>query len=207
MVPHSTDDMPAIEPPQIIGKKLPTVEPMPKPIQTNVFVDMMQLLYTTTMKKETKIILIFLALVLIILIVQLWRQYTFIQRAQTMQVLRGHISQEVQQLTALRQRGPLTAADVSYIQAWMTFDYINTAFNIPPSYLSNYLTENLHLVNGSAGSGSDISDIYPHLSISHYARENATSSAALTTVVADAVRSYLIASSMPTASSTNELHP
>jgi hypothetical protein len=191
MVPHSTDDMPAIEPPQIIGKKLPTVEPMPKPIQTNVFVDMMQLLYTTTMKKETKIILIFLALVLIILIVQLWRQYTFIQRAQTMQVLRGHISQEVQQLTALRQRGPLTAADVSYIQAWMTFDYINTAFNIPPSYLSNYVH----------------SSLYPHLSISHYARETATSSAALITDVAGAVRAYLTASSTSTATSTNELHP
>lgn len=143
------------------------------------------------MKKEIKIIIAFLIAVLLFLIFQLWRQYTFIQRAQTMQAIRGHISQELIQLAALRHRGPLTAADVSYIQAWMTFDYINTAFNIPPSYLSNYVH----------------SSLYPHLSISHYARENATSSAALTTVVADAVRSYLIASSMPTASSTNELHP
>ncbi len=153
------------------------------------------------MKKETKIIVAFLALVLIILIVQVWRQYTFIQRAQTIQAIRGHISQDMQQLAALRRRGPLTAVDSSYIQAWMTFDYINTAFNIPPGYLSNYLANNVR----------DSSDQYPHISISHYARETATSSAALTIDITSAVQAYFnVSSTSPAtliASSTNELHP
>lgn len=184
-MPHKTDDMPASDPPQSMGKQLPTVEPMPIPIQTIVFVDICELLYTEAMKKETKIVIIFLAVVLLFLIFQLWRQYTFIQRAQTIQAIRGHISQELTQLAALRHRGPLTVVDISYIQAWMTFDYINTAFNIPPSYLSNYVH----------------SSQYPHISILHYARETATSSVALTTDISGAVRSYLIASS------TNELHP
>jgi hypothetical protein len=148
------------------------------------------------MKKETKIILIFLVVVLFFLVFQLWRQYTYIQRAQTAQAIRGNISQEMQQLAVLRQRGPLTATDVSYIQSWMTFDYINVTFNIPPQYLSDYLASS---TNNNPINNNPMHNTlrgYPHISISHYARENGFNPTVLTTGIVSAVQTYL-----------NELHP
>jgi hypothetical protein len=69
-----------------------------------------------------------------------------------------------------------TPADAGYIESWMTFDYVNVVFGLPPSYLSDAL----HVTDAR----------YPHLSISRWAREEATTSPAMLGAVQSAVRGY-----------------
>jgi hypothetical protein len=53
-----------------------------------------------------------------------------------------------------QKMGAITAADVNYIDYWMTFRYINIIFKLPDDYLKNYL---------------NITDkIYPNISLGKY---------------------------------------
>ena len=79
-------------------------------------------------------------------------------------------------LNAIHAHGPATADDAALIQAWMTFDYVNHLFGLPPRYLQ---------------AGLSITDArYPHLTISRYAKDSGTSSAAFLTEVQDSARAF-----------------
>ena len=66
-------------------------------------------------------------------------------------------------LSAVSNRGPLSVKDTDIIQTWMTFDYLNRAFRLPPDYLRSSL---------------NISDPnYPHILIGRYAKHEGIDSA------------------------------
>jgi hypothetical protein len=96
-----------------------------------------------------KYTLIALVVILVLLGVALGVGYHALYRARV-------ISFQQAWLSALEHRKtPLGASDVDAIRPWMTFDYINKLFNIPPGYLQTDLM---------------ISDPhYPQLTISGYA--------------------------------------
>lgn len=80
----------------------------------------------------------------------------------------------------LHSGAPLGVSDIGSISYWMTFDYINRAFNLPPEYLKT----NLHILDSR----------YPYLVLSRYARSQSMSNSALVTQVQKAVRDYLTTS-------------
>ena len=81
-----------------------------------------------------------------------------------------------QEIAALRTR-TLTVSDLSAIQYWMTFDYLNKIFNLPSDYLQSTL---------------NISDNrYPFLTLAHYSREERLNSAILLKEVQAAISHYL----------------
>ena len=60
-------------------------------------------------------------------------------------------------LSIKNSRHVLNPNDLTTIDSWMTFDYLNKIFNLPPDYLKNSL---------------DISNTrYPFLTINHYASD------------------------------------
>lgn len=63
-------------------------------------------------------------------------------------------------LTARRTRGPLSPSDADLIRPWMTFDYINQLFGLPPAYLK----QSLELTDPR----------YPNLAITEYTESFAT---------------------------------
>jgi len=68
-------------------------------------------------------------------------------------------------------------SDIGNIRPWMTFDYVNRLFNLPPEYLKTRLS---------------LSDSrYPRLSLSSCARKNNLDGNAFITSVQNAVRDYL----------------
>ena len=73
--------------------------------------------------------------------------------------------------------------DVSAIAPWMTFDFINHVFNLPPEYLKTTLS---------------ITDArYPTLTISHYATESKITTNQLTAQVQNIVKNYFTSSVVP----------
>ena len=68
--------------------------------------------------------------------------------------------------------------DISNIQPWMTFDYLNKFFRIPPSYLS----DTLHIQDSR----------YPRFSLSHYAKSQRKDPSLILKRVQGAIESYLI---------------
>jgi hypothetical protein len=116
-----------------------------------------------------KLIIAVLAVVLAILFFALYREYRILHWSEIMQ---SHQSF----LNALRSRGPLTPQEADVIQPWITFDYINKIFNLPPDYLRTSL---------------NISDPhYPRITLSRYAAANHTSTNAILDSVKNAVNNY-----------------
>jgi hypothetical protein len=74
-------------------------------------------------------------------------------------------------------RRPATASDVYLISPWMTFNYINKAFNLPPIYLQNALS-----ITDSA---------YPNVTISKVAASERMLANTFTDTVKTAVSAYL----------------
>ena len=123
-----------------------------------------------------------LVIVLIILSVLLVQQYQHIQRLSYIATHRQSL------LRSLNGSGPLSAADASSTQTWMTFDYINRAFALPEQYLQASL---------------NISDSrYPRLTITEYAQDAKASPIATLMSVQEAIGSYYSVSSAQPASST-----
>ena len=89
---------------------------------------------------------------LVVLVFFFVRQYTILRREQIFNARELWIS------NVFEQRGSPTPGDVAFVQGWMTFDYVNQLFHLPPSYLEEQLSI----------SDSD----YPHVTISGYARKN-----------------------------------
>jgi len=108
-------------------------------------------------------------LVLIVLCVFLVRQYQHIQRL-------DYISQQRSLFISIHGSGPLTAADASSTQEWMTFDYIDKAFTLPPQYLQTALA---------------ITDSrYPRMTITRYASVAGLSQPEALLKVQDAIRAF-----------------
>jgi hypothetical protein len=107
--------------------------------------------------------------VIIALAFLLFRQYQHVQRL-------GYIAHKQSLLRSLHGSGPLTAADASSTEMWMTFEYINRVFDLPQSYLETYL---------------DIYDTrYPRLTIIEYGKDSGISQAAALSKVQNAISTY-----------------
>jgi len=92
---------------------------------------------------------IFLAIVLAVLLIFFVRDYMRLRKAHLIGI------REILLMTAINNRGPVTAADISFVSPWMTFGYLNQLFDLPPDYLQSELK---------------ISDPeYPNLSLASYA--------------------------------------
>jgi hypothetical protein len=76
-------------------------------------------------------------------------------------------------LSLKRAHGPLPAADADLIRPWMTFDYVNRLFGLPPEYLKV---------------GLDITDKrYPDISFTEYSESSGTTSVSFLGSVRSAV--------------------
>ena len=120
-----------------------------------------------------KIALCVAIIIVVVLSVFLVQQYRHIQRL-------GYISAHRQSLfRSLHGSGPLTAADASSTESWMTFDYIDRTFVLPQSYLQTTLS---------------ITDSrYPRMTIAEYATDEGTTSAAALVDVQNSIRAYFSA--------------
>lgn len=130
---------------------------------------------THNVKSYIKYAIIFLVILLFVLGFFLVRDYMTLRRAQIID------ARELQLSALFKAHGPLTASDVTVIRPWMTFDYINKLFNIPPGYLKNTL------------SISDSS--YPQLSLYGYANHQHVNVTMVVSEVESSTRSYLTATS------------
>jgi hypothetical protein len=131
-----------------------------------------------TLRWWIRFALIILALILAALVIFLFLQYRALQRER---ILNAH---EWRWSLFLGREAPLPPGDASVIRAWMTFDYVNKLFALPPDYLRTKL--------GIADPG------YPQLTIAAYAANAGTGTAAALTAVQNAVSGY----AAPTASTT-----
>ncbi len=121
--------------------------------------------------RRLQYILILLGVLLAVLAVFLFFQFRTIRHEQIMNAREHWFN------FFLQRRGPLSPQNANLIQPWMTFDYINHLFNLPPAYLQS----ELHITDMR----------YPKLSVGGLAKDdNQTSTAAILTQVIDAVQSY-----------------
>lgn len=125
-----------------------------------------------------KYALIILGVVLIISCVFLVREYRSLRYEQLIN------ARELRLSNLLARRGPLTENDIIIISPWMTFDYVNKIFALPPGYLKTQLS---------------ISDTrYPSLSLSTYARNQNIDRSTFVLKLDDAVRAYFLKNSSST---------
>jgi hypothetical protein len=116
-------------------------------------------------------VVVALAIVLVVLFGVLVHQYISLRRAQFVS------AHELLVSTFLHKHGPVTASDVSFIRSWMTFDYVNKLFGLPPSYLEDQLS---------------ITDPrYPEMSIGSYANRNHVDVTTLLGEIDTAVKNFL----------------
>ena len=113
-----------------------------------------------------------LVIVLVFLCVLLVRQYQVTARQEAVSAARVHFSD-------IARHHPLGAVDAGLIAPWMTFDYVSVSFKVPVSYI----TATLAIPTSTPE--------YPNVTLSHYARAVATSSAVITEKMQTAVRDYL----------------
>jgi len=105
----------------------------------------------TTLHLIAKIVLGVLIVIFFLLCVMLVREYDRLQKFEA-------INSYKELITDLKKHHPLTEQDVSIIQPWMTFSYINQIFALPSTYLSGAL---------------NITDSrYPRITVSKYVKSN-----------------------------------
>lgn len=130
-------------------------------------------------EKWIRYALILLAGILAALLITLFFQYENLERAQLVEGWR------LRAAGFLVHHAPLPVTDATDIRSWMTFDYIDRLFSLPPDYLKAQL-------DISASSS------YPRITIAAYAKKQNLNVTALTGRVEDAVQAYV----PPAASST-----
>ena len=119
--------------------------------------------------KTINLILGILVIILVFLVVSLISSY---KQANIGKIIHSHV-------TALKNNETAggAAVNISTVQSWMTFDYINRLFGLPPDYLKATLS---------------ISDpIYPHLSLLRYSHLRGTSVMQEVAAVKEAIQAYL----------------
>jgi len=122
------------------------------------------------MGRYMKYALIILGVILVVLAVLLYLQYRTLRHEQFLSARQHWFD------VFIRHHGPLLPQDADLIRPWMTFDYINKIFNLPPGYLQSRLA---------------ITDPrYPKLSISGLVKDDQGNGAAILDAVVSAVRNY-----------------
>jgi hypothetical protein len=125
-------------------------------------------------KKEERTIVIVVSLLvigIIVLAVLLIRDYRTLNRSGYINFVHGYRARMA------RIHAPLTVNDLNVIQSWMTFDYINRIFAVPPSVLQTALK---------------VADVhYPRLSVHEYAEAGHISVDVALQNIKDSLRSYL----------------
>ena len=102
--------------------------------------------------KFVRYVVVGLVVALIVLVGFLLYQYSGLRRASLIN------ARELRLSNFLHNHGPITPSEEAFIRSWMTFDYINTLFNLPPDYLKAQLS---------------ISDTrYPKISVGSYVNGN-----------------------------------
>ena len=128
-----------------------------------------------------KALSIVVALTLIVLCILLIQQYKRIQQL-------NNIIRHQSPWSILHGAKSLTSADASSTQSWMTFEYINKVFALPPQYLQDTLV---------------ITDShYPRLTISTYAKTIKTPEANALMDVQNAIRNFSTSTTPILATST-----
>ena len=120
--------------------------------------------------RHLKYAIITLIVVLVLLGALFVRNYLSLMHARLIN------ARELQLSATMRDHGPFTVNDIGFIRPWMTFDYLNTLFKIPPDYLK------------ASMSIKDTS--YPRLSLSEYAKYQGTSTAAVLSEVENSLVAY-----------------
>ena len=119
--------------------------------------------------KHYAAILALLALVFVMLCVALIAEYRELRREN---IMNFHASW----FAAFHHRMPLGPSDTDMVESWMTFDYINRIFNLPPEYLKASL---------------QIADShYPRISVSKYAKSQGIMPDQFVTRIQAAIRNY-----------------
>jgi hypothetical protein len=123
-----------------------------------------------------------LGIILAILLFLLVRQYQTLRHESIISARESWL------INALRNHPHLTANDTAVIRTWMTFDYVNRLFVLPPEYLKTQL---------------GITDAsYPKLTIGRFARDISQPASTTLMDIQNAVGQYLVNSLPPNASST-----
>ena len=117
-------------------------------------------------ERYLKAIIAIAAIVLVVLCVLLVREYRHVRRL-------NYLSQHGSLLQTLHAHGPIGANDATLIENWMTFDYINHLFALPPPYLAEKLTI--------------VDPRYPRLTVAEYAESQHLPASAFLTQVQNAV--------------------
>jgi hypothetical protein len=123
-----------------------------------------------------------LGIILAVLLFLLVRQYQTLRRESIISARESWLT------NALKNHPHLTASDASVIRTWMTFDYLNKLFILPPEYLKAQLS---------------ITDpAYPKLTVGKFAKDINQSASSTLTEVQNAVGQYLTNPLPANASST-----
>jgi hypothetical protein len=124
------------------------------------------------------LIIINLILLFALTVVLLGR--SIVRDRMTGQLIVQHHARDIAGFVASRTaHHPAPTSTAAYIQPWMTFDYVNQVFGLPPTYLQDAL---------------DIQDArYPNVSIAHYAEIIGASEAAVLDEVTVTLRRALTA--------------
>ena len=95
------------------------------------------------------------------------------------QISQSRIDNHLKFLQAFNNRKTaLTASDVGLIQPWMTFDYVNTIFKLPATYLKDTL---------------NISDSsFPKISLAKYAKSKGIATSDFLVTVRNAVTGFFV---------------
>lgn len=126
--------------------------------------------------------LIILGLLLIFLLIFFMVQYQAVRRQEALTARELHWS------LLLEHHAPLPVSEGNIIRSWMTFDYINKLFGLPPGYLKTQF-------------GISTTSSYPRLTISGYAKSESASTTMMLDEVQNAVQGYASSSASSSASS------
>lgn len=122
------------------------------------------------MERYIRYALVILAVTLLLLVVFVVAQYESLRRAQLISTREFHFSQ------LLERHAPIPVADANVVRAWMTFDYLNKLFALPPDYLKDNLQIN--------------DPQYPKLTISSYVKKNNLTQTTFLGEVEGAIENY-----------------
>jgi hypothetical protein len=112
-----------------------------------------------------------LGVLLAILLFFLVRQYQILRRESIISARESWL------MNALKNHPHLMANDTGAIRSWMTFDYLNKLFNLPPDYLKTQL--------------SVTNPAYPRLTIGTFAKDVGQPASSTLTKIQNDVRQYL----------------
>ncbi len=123
-----------------------------------------------------------LGVILAILLFFLVREYQALRRESIINARESWLT------ATLKDHHHLTVNDVSVIRSWMTFDYLNNLFAVPPEYLKTQLS---------------VKDpTYPKLTIGKFAKDIGQPASSTLEEAQNAVRQYLANSPPANATST-----